>query len=183
MRHTVDMVPVKPTTEGLVLRRPIVSEAAIIGGWSQSAAETKRWCSSAEHPMSSARVSSWWEPADVEAYTAVDAAGDLVAYGELWLDPREDEVELARLIVAPTIRGQGVGRRLVSALVQRARLTGLSTVILRVSRGNPAAVRCYRASGFRRLNPDRNAEWNKGQSAPYIWMELVRPREGVDALD
>jgi ribosomal-protein-alanine N-acetyltransferase len=34
----------------------------------------------------------------------------LVAYGELWADDGEAEVRLARLIVAPGERGQGVGR-------------------------------------------------------------------------
>jgi ribosomal protein S18 acetylase RimI-like enzyme len=163
-----------PTTDGVLLRSPSEAEASVLVGWSLSAAETKRWCSSDEHPVSSERVLSWWQPADVEAYVAVDAAGVLVGYGELWLDPDEDEVELARLIVAPMIRGQGVGRRLVAALVERARTTGLANVILRVSRGNPAAVRCYRASGFRRLDAERNAVWNMGQPAPYIWMELAR---------
>jgi ribosomal protein S18 acetylase RimI-like enzyme len=160
------------SAEDIVLRAPTVAEAAMIGGWSLSADETRKWCSSDEHPVSAAGIVSWWEPSDVEPYVGVDAAGVVVAYGELWLDPEEDEVELARLIVAPSVRGQGVGRRLVAGLAYRARVTGLSAVILRVTRGNPAAIRCYRASGFRKLGADRNAEWNKGQPTTYTWMEL-----------
>jgi ribosomal protein S18 acetylase RimI-like enzyme len=174
MGQTVVMGVSTPVIDDIVLRRPREAEASVPGSWASSAAETKRWCSSDDHPVSAERVLSWWETPDVEAYVAVDSAGALVGYGELWLDPDEDEVELARLIVSPTLRGQGVGRRLVAALVETARTTGLGTVILRVSRGNPAAVRCYRASGFRRLDAERNAAWNKGQSMPYIWMELVR---------
>jgi [ribosomal protein S18]-alanine N-acetyltransferase len=161
-------------SDEIVLRRPTPAEASVVAGWSLSAEETLKWCSSKEHPISAALVVSWWEPSDVEAYVAIDSADTLLGYGELWLDPDEDEVELARLIVAPDLRGQGVGRRLVAALVDRAMATGLGAVILRVSRGNPAAVRCYRASGFRKLDPERNAEWNKGQPATYTWMELVQ---------
>ncbi len=39
--------------------------------------------------------------------------GRLVGYGELWLDAEENEVKLARLIVAPELRGRGLGQRLV----------------------------------------------------------------------
>lgn len=48
----------------------------------------------------------------------------LVAYGELWVDDEEAGVELARLIVAPGERGQGLGRRLATML---AGLAGPST--------------------------------------------------------
>ena len=163
-----------PRTDELVLRSPTPAEASVVGGWSRSAQETLKWCSSTEHPVSAARVLAWWEPSDVEPYVAVDAHGALLGYGELWLDPEEDEVELARVIVSPAIRGQGVGRRLVAGLVDRAMATELGSVVLRVSPGNPAAVRCYRASGFRKLDAERTATWNTGQPATYIWMELVR---------
>src|SRR6478609_4544745 len=99
MGETVVMGLSTPTTDGVLLRSPSEAEASVLVGWSLSAAETKRWCSSDEHPVSSERVLSWWQP---------------------------------------------------------------------------AAVRCYRASGFRRLDAERNAVWNMGQPAPYIWMELAR---------
>jgi RimJ/RimL family protein N-acetyltransferase len=166
------MVLATPRTDDLVLRRPTEAEAGVIGGWSSSAKETLKWCSSKEHPVSSERVVSWWQPADVEAYVAVGTTGALLGYGELWLDPEEDEVELARLIVDPAVRGQGVGRTLVAGLVDLAMTTGLAAVILRVSPRNPAAVRCYQACGFRRLDAQRTAEWNRGQPTAYIWMEL-----------
>jgi RimJ/RimL family protein N-acetyltransferase len=172
MRKTGDMVLAPPRPDDIVLRAPAEADAHVLAGWALSAEETMRWCSLKEHPVSSEVVGSWWEPPDVEPYVAVDVAGVRVAYGELWLDTQEDEVELARLIVAPTLRGQGVGRRLVAGLVSRAWATGLGSVILRVSPGNPAAVRCYRASGFRKLDSERNAEWNKGQPTKYTWMEL-----------
>ncbi|MGI3223421.1 GNAT family N-acetyltransferase [Streptomyces sp. GTA36] len=42
-----------------------------------------------------------------------------VAYGELWFDAEEDEVELARIIVAPDARGRGLGRVLVRGSARR----------------------------------------------------------------
>jgi predicted GNAT family N-acyltransferase len=40
--------------------------------------------------------------------------GRLVAYGELWTDDDAAETELARLIVDPGERGQGLGRHLAT---------------------------------------------------------------------
>lgn len=170
-----------PSPVEIELRSPTAADAALLGGWSQSAEETLMWCSSQEHPVSPERVRSWWGPSDVAPYLALGTGGDPLAYGELWLEPDEDEVELARLIVAPRFRGRGIGRALVAALVDRAAATGLGSVILRFRPGNDAASRCYRASGFRELDAERNAEWNKGQPATYTWMELVG-REQSGAL-
>lgn len=155
----------------------------MVGGWSLSAEETLQWCAMKTHPVSAPQVMAWWRPVDVTPFVAVTGEADAhVAYGELWLEADEDEVELARLIVAPTMRGRGVGRRLVAALVEKAGLTGLGAVILRVTPGNTAALQCYRASGFRELDADRNAEWNKGQPSTYTWMELPRDVDAASGL-
>lgn len=170
----VGMALVTPGLDAIELRIPTADDASVVGGWSESEAETLMWCSSQEHPVSADRVRSWWEPSDVEPYLAFGAGPAPVAYGELWLEPEEDEVELARLIVAPSLRGRGFGRALVAALVDRAAATGLRSVILRVNPSNEVALRCYRSSGFRELDAERNAEWNQGQPATYTWMELER---------
>ena len=65
------------------------------------------------HPIAIDEVLAWWNTADVEPWVMVDAAGDLVGYGEIWVDAEEDEVELARLIVPRGVAwswaGQGAG--------------------------------------------------------------------------
>lgn len=134
--------------------------------------------------MTAAQVVEWWRPDDVEPFIAVSGVASLqVAYGELWLEANEDEVELARLIVAPTMRGRGVGRQLVASLLEKATLTGLRAVILRVTPGNTAALHCYRAAGFRELDTSRNAEWNTGHLAAYTWMERPPEQPGAGAQD
>ena len=78
----------------------------------------------------------------------------LVAYGELWVDDEEAGVELARLIVDPAERGQGVGRRLAGGLADLAR-SRYPLVFLRVVPANIAARRCYAAAGFQPAGPKR----------------------------
>jgi GNAT superfamily N-acetyltransferase len=105
---------------------------------------------------------------EVEAYGLVQD-GALVAYGELWVDDEEPEVELPRLVVAPSRRGTGVGRRLVAGLVERAR-GHHPEVFMRVHPDNAVALRSYAGAGFRPVPADRAAEWNRGQPTEYVWI-------------
>jgi ribosomal protein S18 acetylase RimI-like enzyme len=98
--------------------------------------------------------------------------GPLVAYGELWVDDDEAEVELARLIVDPAERGQGLGRRLAAGLAGLAR-SSYPRVFLRVHPDNLAARRCYAAAGFQPVEPDQAAAWNASQPVDYVWLSLV----------
>jgi ribosomal protein S18 acetylase RimI-like enzyme len=140
--------------------------AATVAGWPVSAAESVRWCG--RDDVTPDMVRGWADDADVLAFALVDA-GAPVGYGELWLDTDEDEVELARLIVAPAHRGRGVGRRLVEALTALARAHG-GLIFLRVHPDNAAAARVYRAAGFQLLDAATAAEWNEGQPVTYDWL-------------
>lgn len=126
------------------------------------------------HPMEPSGVLAWWEDPEVEPWVMTDGAGSLVAYGELWLDPGEDEVELARLIVAPELRGQGHGGRLTRELTAKANATGLSVTMLRVMPDNQVAINCYLANGFEHLSPEEHAVWNVGQRLDWVWMRYPR---------
>jgi ribosomal protein S18 acetylase RimI-like enzyme len=96
----------------------------------------------------------------------------LVAYGELWVDDAEAEVELARLIVDPGERGQGLGRHLVAGLGDLAR-SRYPRVFLRVHPDNIAAQRCYAGAGFEPVEPHQAAAWNASQPVDYVWLGLV----------
>jgi ribosomal protein S18 acetylase RimI-like enzyme len=142
------------------------SHAAAVAGWSRSAEECRRWCSRDE--VSPEVVAGWSAAADVAAYVGIEE-GQPVAYGELWLDDDEAEVELARLIVAPARRGRGLGRELVTRLTERA-LRHHPAVFVRVHPDNRPALRCYAAAGFLPVPPPQAQEWNRGQPFPYVWL-------------
>lgn len=95
----------------------------------------------------------------------------LVAYGELWVDDDDAEVEIARLIVDPADRNRGLGQRLASELAGLAR-SRYPRVFLRVHPGNLAAQRCYAAAGFQPLDPAQAVEWNARQPVDYVWLSL-----------
>ena len=146
-----------------------VAAAAQISAWATSRDEVFKWCSRTEAPAPAAIIVAWSEPADVASYVLVDDDGALVAYGELWIDDDEHEVELARLIVAPWLRGRGIGRRFVTMLTEEARRHH-RFVALRVHPDNEPAQRCYAAAGFERATASEEGEWNRGQPVGFVWM-------------
>jgi ribosomal protein S18 acetylase RimI-like enzyme len=151
------------------------AQAALVAGWAVGDEVVRAWCAVEGDAVPADVVAAWSEADDVEAFVFTEVAGGpLVAYGELWLDDEEGEVELARLLVSPERRGHGVGRSLVHALVERARTVHahLPDVFLRVRPENAQAIRAYRAAGFVDVPAGEQATWNEGQRFAYHWMVL-----------
>jgi DNA-binding MarR family transcriptional regulator/GNAT superfamily N-acetyltransferase len=61
--------------------------------------------------------------------------------------------ELKRMWVAPSVRGLGVGARLLRELEQHARLAGVRILRLETNRALKEAIELYRASGYREVTP------------------------------
>lgn len=166
--------PARPPVDaaGWRLVPPESRHAVLIAGWSASAEEAAAWVSLPEHPFPAATVAAWWQQPDAQPWLLLDPDGAAVAYGELWDDEEEDEIELARLIVSPQHRRQGVGRRLVQHLVARARASARSTCFLRVVPDNTSALRLYRSAGFVDVTGAEADAWNREQPTTYIWLTL-----------
>src|SRR5215472_10244827 len=113
----------------------------VVSGWAQSDEEALMWCGAVAAPVPAEQVSAWAAEDGVEPFGLFRDERP-VAYGELWVDDAEGEVELARLIVDPDERGQGLGRHLAAELARMARLRH-PRVFLRVHPDNVAALRSY----------------------------------------
>ena len=88
-----------------------LDQAALVASWAVGDEVVRAWCAVEGDAVPADVVAGWSQADDVEAFLFSDSAdGPWVAYGELWLDDEEGEVELARLLVAPERRGQGLGR-------------------------------------------------------------------------
>lgn len=146
-------------------------QAGVVCSWARTAEEALMWCSATAAPVPAEQVRAWAGEDGVEQFGLYQDQR-LVAFGELWVDDQEAEVELARLIVDPGVREQGLGRYLAAGLGRLARLRH-PRVFLRVHPGNAAAFRCYAAAGFEPVGPDQAAAWNTGQPIGYVWLSLV----------
>ncbi|MGN6741847.1 MAG: GNAT family N-acetyltransferase [Amnibacterium sp.] len=62
-------------------------------------------------------------------------------------------MEVKHLYVVPAARGRGLGRRLLTALEERARAVGAATLVLDTNRSLEAAGGLYRSAGFHPVEP------------------------------
>ncbi len=144
------------------------AHAALVLSWVADADELERWCGRTDHPLHDDTLRTWHGD-DVTPFVLCENE-EPVAYGEVWVDHEEHEVELARLIVAPAARNRGIGRHLVHELLRRARRHALPTAYMRVHPENRAALRCYAAAGFQRVSADEEEAFNQGQPRAYVWL-------------
>ncbi|GCE78079.1 ribosomal protein S18-alanine N-acetyltransferase [Cellulomonas biazotea] len=77
------------------------------------------------------------------------AAGTLVGYAGLWFDGFDAQVMTIGTDTAH--QGRGIGRLLLSALLDRARTLGAGVVLLEVRVDNDPALRLYESAGFVRF--------------------------------
>jgi [ribosomal protein S18]-alanine N-acetyltransferase len=153
----------------MTLRQFGPADAEVVSSWARTPAEVTAWCSHAWAPVPASVIVGWGQEPGVSAYVLGTGRGRIVAYGELWVDHDECEVELARIIVDPHRRNEGIGRDLVSRLADKA--SGIYPgVFVRVHPGNTAALRCYEAAGFGRVTATEEDQWNRGQPIQYAWM-------------
>ena len=73
----------------------------------------------------------------------------LVGYAGLWFDG--DHAHVMTIGVAPGVKGHGVGKTMLDALVVRAREIGAESLILEVAVDNDVAVAMYRSRGFAQI--------------------------------
>ena len=146
-----------------------------IAGWPEDAVEARCWGGAATpYPTAPNVLDGWHEEKGNLPFCGMDQTGQLVAYGELWVDQDHEEAELARIIVQPGRRRCGVGSALVKALVSEARSRKCTEIYLRITPSNSAAIRCYQRSGFRRVEMASEQSFNEGQPVPYIWMKCSK---------
>ena len=94
------------------------------------------------------------------------------AFGQMY--ERNNRINLARLIAHPTMRGQGLGRRLVEMLMTiGADLFDLDEFSLFVYRDNTPALECYRSLGFEIY--DYPPDDSMPDVCDYMTRSVVRP--------
>jgi ribosomal protein S18 acetylase RimI-like enzyme len=149
---------------------------ARVAGWALDEKEVALLSGRVAYPFP-AELRGNWRTVDADIHSYLFFDGDQpVGYGEVWLDDEEDEVELARIIVAPELRGKGIGTEFVRALLQPALAAGYAAVFLRVRPDNEPAIKTYLRVGFQPVDEQLAAEWNEPQPIDYTWLQY--PTEG-----
>jgi len=88
------------------------------------------------------------------AWVVVDSTDDAIA-GHFDLTLEGGSARLARVIIAPALRGRGLSHTLVILAEERARELGAQQLTLNVIDGNLPAITTYERAGFRRTASER----------------------------
>ncbi len=110
---------------------------------------------------------------DTRRYIVAEVDGETVGYaGVMVIDTTAD---IQTIGVLPRFEGQGIGRAMLTELLDEARRRGAETVMLEVRADNPRAQQLYTRFGFARIHT-RKRYYRDGVDA---WvMRLVLPAGG-----
>ena len=153
------------------------SYAAIVVGWVRTEDELRRLAPSTPFPLTAEKV-SMWRKVGGEAFVALEDRDSCpMAYGEL--NPMRYEsghVWLGHVIVDPTRRRMGIGRRFVGSLLTKAFFERAARkVSLIVFPDNTAAIRCYESIGFCRAGEEHHRFAAEGPLQRLLRLEIACP--------
>jgi len=82
----------------------------------------------------------------LSVYIVAQAEGQIVGYGGMWLIL--DEAHITNVAVEKSLRGNGIGEKIVEFLVEEASRSGINSLTLEVRENNEPARRLYEKMGF-----------------------------------
>lgn len=100
-------------------------------------------------------------------YMVAEADGEIAAYAGLWRI--EDEGHITNVAVRPEYRRQGLGRRIVTALIGLLESQGTAGFTLEVRRSNTAARKMYEELGFLLAGERRGYYEKEKEDALIMW--------------
>jgi len=140
------------------LRPACPGDLETILAWVTSPDQMRLWAGPAV-PFPGSPAATWeaLSATPENAFALTGPSGDMLGFGQILARPAS--AHLARIIVSPAQRGQGLGRRLCSELVRLTTIRHPSTPItLNVYEGNAPALALYQSLGFQALPADSTAD-------------------------
>jgi ribosomal protein S18 acetylase RimI-like enzyme len=130
------------------LRPACLEDIQIVLTWVGTADLLRLWGGPAlSFPPTPGTVWSTIEATSQNSYSLINSAGQLAGFAQAL--PRGSSVHLARIIVSPSLRGQGVGRILCQKLIQIALAQHHPCdITLKVYPNNTPAFSLYQSLGF-----------------------------------
>jgi ribosomal protein S18 acetylase RimI-like enzyme len=134
---------------GLRLREFVEADEDKVGSWFADAGELRFFAGTRlTWPLDHEQWSGLRLDPGVSAWTAVARDESVpLGHGELVAESTS-VVRFARIAIAPNERGRGLGREMLSQLVEKSRQGGYALATLFVHPDNSTAIRGYRSLGF-----------------------------------
>ncbi|MBZ9612010.1 GNAT family N-acetyltransferase [Rheinheimera maricola] len=130
-----------------------MSELSQLRNWFQNAEQQQSWGGdNFVYPCSEQQFLQLLCRPGTQSYSLLDRhSGKLLGFGQLC--DRFGCHHLARLVIAPPHRGQGLAKQLIFALIMQALSTQQRDISLYVHRHNVVALQCYNRLGFNITTP------------------------------
>ena len=103
-------------------------------------------------------------------YMVIDADGEILGYCGFW--KIIDEAHITNVAVHPEYRGQGYGRVLISAMIQRAKELDVIAMTLEVRVSNDIAISLYKDFGFVASGVRKNYYQDNSEDALIMWLKM-----------
>jgi ribosomal protein S18 acetylase RimI-like enzyme len=134
----------------LRLRPFVPDDDAEVTGWFADAGELRFFAGKRlKWPLDSVQWDGIRSDPTLTAWTAAIGSDPTpVGHGEI-VEESPTTARVARIAIAPSARGRGLGRQLVKALLEKCDESNYRLVILFVHPDNSTAIRAYRGLGFR----------------------------------
>ena len=129
-------------------------------------------------PLSAEEAAEWWE-SHVKQHMltlVADEEGDIIGWARLlpWRQRGYAVVE-DLVYVDPLYQRQGVGRELLSRLIEAARATGSRTIVASLAADNRAGLHLHQSLGFEVVGTLRNAAYKFSR-----WMDITLVQRSLD---
>lgn len=108
---------------------------------------------------------------DRALYLVAESTGRITGYAGAWIV--FDEGHITNVAVDPDFRRSGIGRRLLSALLEGLAGAGVTAATLEVRRGNRPAISLYEAFGFTVEGVRRGYYADNGEDALVMWARIA----------
>ena len=122
-----------------------------------------------------------WPGGQRDGIWIVERDGDLA--GSVALTDEEEDVGALRWFVLDAgLRGRGLGRKLVSELLEKARAVGFERVRLETFSELRAAAHIYRSHGFEVMREETGPRWGRDSiTYQYYELELAAAKSAIAA--
>ncbi len=150
--------------------------ASVVAGWIETGEQLRLLAPGTTPPLTPTKVLGWRKPAGTRIMLARDGAEAPIAYAELNPMRRDpDHLWLGHVIVDPALRGRGLGRSFVEAILSHAfdRLC-VARVSLIVFPENTVAQRCYVRAGFASVGEEHHRFNDADPKYRLLRMEAAR---------
>ncbi|MGD6957218.1 GNAT family N-acetyltransferase [Rossellomorea aquimaris] len=146
------------------IRKVIPEDEPVIKGWLNEPKDCKYV--TGRQVYSSDMFNSWYEAHDQFGYI-FEEGSKCIAYGEIWIDEEEKDIELAHIVVHPSLRNKGLGKRFIKELLEECKIYPFEWVYMRIEPGNVQAIQCYKGVGFKE-DPDLRSSFD----SRWIWLKI-----------